>query len=316
MAHAYIDAVAEAGAGAIKFQTHIAAAETTRREPWRIKFSRQDDTRYDYWRRMEFTEAQWVGLAEHCADVGLLFMSTPFSPEAVDLLDRVGMPAWKIGGAEVSNLPLIEKVAALGKPVILSSGMAPWSELDAAVEAVRSAGSPVAVMQCSSFYPCPADKVGLNNIAEMQRRYGCVVGLSDHSATPYAGLAAVALGAHLVEIHVVMHRKAFGPDTSTSLTLEELAQLVEGSRFIGTALDNPTDKDALARDFSKMRTTFGKSIVARHDLEAGTVLSASEVALKKPGEGLPPSRLSEVLGKTLTRAVAADDVINAEDLQP
>ena len=133
-AHAYIDAVANAGADAIKFQTHIAAAESTPGEPWRVKFSRQDATRFEYWRRMEFSQEQWHGLAAHARERGLLFLSSAFSPEAVDLLERVGVPGWKVGAGEVSNLPLLEKMARTGKPVILSSGMSDWAELDAAVQ--------------------------------------------------------------------------------------------------------------------------------------------------------------------------------------
>src|SRR5688500_1354690 len=123
MAHAFIDAIAAAGADAVKFQTHIAAAESTLQEPWRVKFSRQDTTRHAYWKRMEFTEEQWVGLREHAHDRGLEFLSSPFSSEAVSLLARVGVAAWKIASGEVSNLALLEQIAATRLPVFLSSGM-------------------------------------------------------------------------------------------------------------------------------------------------------------------------------------------------
>src|SRR5215212_12279353 len=119
-AHAYIDAAARAGADAIKFQTHIAAAESTPGEPFRVKFSRQDASRYDYWKRMEFSEAHWAGLVQHAAEKGLVFLSSPFSMQAVELLERLGVPAWKVGAGEVSNLPMLERLAASGKPVILS----------------------------------------------------------------------------------------------------------------------------------------------------------------------------------------------------
>src|SRR5918993_3637807 len=146
-AHAFIDAIAAAGADAVKFQTHIAAAESTPAEPFRVKFSRQDATRYEYWRRMEFSEAQWRGLAEHAREQGLLFLSSPFSVEAVELLSRVGMPMWKIASGEVSNRLLLEAVAATGQPVLLSSGMSSLAELDVAVDRVRHAGAPLGVMQ-------------------------------------------------------------------------------------------------------------------------------------------------------------------------
>src|SRR5687767_13592296 len=147
LAHAFIDEVSRGGADAVKFQTHIAAAESTAAEPFRVKFSQQDATRYDYWKRMEFTEAQWRGLADHAVDRGLMFLSSPFSIEAVDMLARVGMPMWKIASGEVSNRPLLEAVTATGRPVLLSSGMSALAEVDAAADCVRSAGVPLGIMQ-------------------------------------------------------------------------------------------------------------------------------------------------------------------------
>src|SRR5688572_8301641 len=151
---AYIDAAASAGADAIKFQTHIAAAESTPAEPWRVRFSLQDETRYDYWRRMEFTEAQWRCLARRAAEKNIAFLSSAFSIEAVDLLARIGVPAWKVGAGEITNLPLLRRMAATGKPMILSSGMSTWEEMDAAVEVVRASGNSLCVLQCTSEYPC------------------------------------------------------------------------------------------------------------------------------------------------------------------
>ena len=200
-AHAYIDAVARSGADAVKFQTHIAAAESTATEPFRVRFSPQDATRYDYWRRLEFTAQQWRGLADHARQQGLIFLSTPFSFAAVDLLAELEMPAWKVGSGEVTNLPLLDRLAATGRPVLLSSGMASWRDLDEAVGVLRAQGAGLAVLQCTSAYPCPPERVGLNLLEELRTRYGCPVGFSDHSGTIYAGLAAAALGANLLEVH-------------------------------------------------------------------------------------------------------------------
>src|SRR4051812_39434943 len=138
LAHAFVDAIADAGADAVKFQTHIAAAESTPSEPFRVKFSRQDKTRYDYWKRMEFTEEGWRGLAEHAHERGIVFLSSPFSIEAVDLLERVGMPLWKIASGETSNTMLLDRILDTGKPVLLSTGMSPIEEIDTAVAHVRS----------------------------------------------------------------------------------------------------------------------------------------------------------------------------------
>lgn len=315
-AHAYIDAVAKTGADAIKFQTHIAAAESTPAEPFRVHFSRQDATRYDYWKRMEFSERHWAELAEHATEQGLMFLSTPFSFEAMDMLDRIGTPAWKVGSGEVTNYPLIERMARTGKPVLLSSGMAKWSELDAAVVTVRRLNAPVSVLQCTTAYPCQPERLGLNLIAEMRERYGCPIGLSDHSGKPFSGLAAAALGVNMLEIHVVFSRECFGPDVPASVTTTELKGLVEGVRFIEKAMAFPVDKEAMAEDFSELRTIFGKSIIAAHDLQPGHWIVESDLQVKKPGTGIPASRFAEVVGKKVGRMIMAGAFISEDDLGP
>ena len=314
-AHAYIDAAAKAGADAIKFQTHIASAESTPGEPWRIKFSPQDETRYDYWKRMEFTAAQWLGLAEHAKERGLIFLSSAFSFEAVDLLEKTGVPGWKVGAGEVSNLPLLEHMARSGKPVILSSGMSPWDEMDAAVDCVRGAGAPVAILQCTTAYPCPPDKLGLNVIDELRKRYDCPVGLSDHSGTIYAGIAAATLGAKLIEVHITFSRECFGPDVTASITTAELRQLVDGVRFVETALANPVDKEAMAASLNDLRQIFGKSIVAARDLSTGHVISQLDMAFKKPGSGIQASRYKELTGRRLKRPIGVDSMFSEDDFE-
>lgn len=314
MAHAYIDAIASAGAGAVKFQTHIAAAESTLVEPWRVKFSQQDATRYDYWKRMEFTEEQWRGLRKHADEKGLKFLSSPFSVEAVELLTRVGVAAWKVASGELGNTTMFERILATELPVILSSGMSPFSEIDAAVARVKARKLPLTVLQCTSLYPCPPEKVGLNLIPVFRERYGCAAGLSDHSGTIYPGLAAAALGIEVLEVHVTLSREMFGPDVPVSLTTTELRQLVDGVRFIEQMNAHPLDKDALAIEMQPLRDLFTKSIVARVDLPAGTVLRQEHLTLKKPGTGLSPDKLQLVLGRVIKAAVRADEQILEKDI--
>ena len=313
-AHAFIDAIAGAGADAVKFQTHIAAAESTPDEPWRVKFSPQDATRFDYWKRMEFTEEQWNGLKRHADECGLIFLSSPFSFEAVDLLTRVGVAAWKVPSGETANIPMLDQMTATGLPVILSTGMSPMDEIDTAVERIRSRGAQLAVLQCTTDYPCPPEKVGLNLIAEFRERYGCSVGLSDHSGTIYPGLAAATLGIEMLEVHVTFSREMFGPDVPASITTDELGRLVEGIRFIEKMNTHPVNKEDMARDLKPLRDMFTKSVVAKKNLKAGTVMKKEDLTLKKPGTGLPAARLPELVGRQLKRAVAADTIISEEDL--
>ena len=315
MAHVFIDAIAAAGADAVKFQTHIAAAESTAAEPWRVKFSEQDASRYDYWRRMEFTEAQWAGLKAHADQRGLLFLSSPFSLDAVDLLLRIGVTAWKVASGELANGPMLERLVGTRLPLLLSTGMSDYDEIDAAVAQARSAGVPHAVLQCATRYPCPADAVGLNLLADFRARYSCPVGLSDHSGTIYPSLAAAALGADVLEVHATLSREMFGPDVASSVTTAELRQLVDGVRFIETMRAHPVDKAAAAAETAPMRRLFTKSVVARRDLPADTLLSADDLALKKPGTGLPAGQLREFVGRRLARAVRADEQLALADVR-
>lgn len=313
-AHAFIDAISRAGADAVKFQTHIAAAESTVHEPWRIQFSRQDATRYDYWKRMEFSEEQWRGLKSHAQECGLLFLSSPFSIEAVELLKRVGVSAWKVASGEVNNAAMFAAMAESRLPMILSSGMSSIDEIDTAVDRVKAERLPLTVLQCTSMYPTPPEKVGINMIPFFRERYHCAVGLSDHTGTIYTGLAAAANSIDALEVHVTFSREMFGPDVPASITTQDLRQLVEGIRFIEKIIGNPVDKDALGETLAPTRALFTKSLVARHDLEAGTVLQAHHLAAKKPGTGIPAAKLNDVVGRTLARPMRADEQLQISDL--
>lgn len=314
LAHAFIDEIARNGADAVKFQTHIAEAESTPAEPFRVKFSRQDATRYEYWKRIAFSEPQWQGLAEHAREKGLIFLSSPFSREAVDLLERVGMEMWKIASGEIGNLPLLDAMIATGRPILLSSGMSDMVEMDKAVDRVRRAGLPLAVLQCTTAYPCPPERIGLNMIPFFRERYGCSVGLSDHSGTIYPGLAAATLGAEVVEVHVTMSRGMFGPDVPASITMEELRELVDGIRFVERMRASPVDKDAIALEMAPLRAIFTKSLVAREPLPAGTVLTEAHLTGKKPGTGVPAERLPDFVGRVLRRNLEKDEQIGVDDI--
>ncbi|MGQ0810506.1 MAG: N-acetylneuraminate synthase family protein [Nitrospiraceae bacterium] len=314
LAHAFIDAIAKAGAHAVKFQTHIARAESTLGEPWRIKFSKQDASRYEYWRRMEFDEEQWRGLRAHVGESGLKFVSSPFSLAAAELLSRIGLDIWKVASGELSNGPLLKFMGATGLPVLLSTGMSPMSEIDEAVRLLKTYRTPVTVLQCTSVYPCPPNKVGLNVIPAFRERYGCAVGLSDHSGAIYAGLAAATIGIDALEVHVTLSRDMPGPDVPASLTPSELRQLVVGIDLVEQMTSNPVDKDALAEELHSVRRLFTKSVVAVVDLPVGTILSHEHLTGKKPGTGIPVEKTGDLVGRRLRRAVSADTLLSDEDL--
>ncbi|MEW5914173.1 MAG: N-acetylneuraminate synthase family protein [Thermodesulfobacteriota bacterium] len=314
LAHSYIEAAARAGVDAVKFQTHIAAAESTLDEQFRVKFSYQDDTRYDYWQRMEFSPAQWRGLAQHCRDRGLLFLSSPFSLAAAELLEELQVPAWKLASGELDHQPLLEFMAATNKPVIVSSGMSGWGEMERVVGFFRGRGCPLALLQCTSAYPVPLEQVGLNLMEEMGRRFGAPVGLSDHSGSVFPALAALARGAAIIEVHITYHRQMFGPDAAASLTPDELALLVQARDAFFT-MSAPLDKDALAADKALLRAQFGRSLALVQDRPAGHRLVAADLTLKKPGGGIPYQDLARLIGKRLARPVQANRLLRREDIE-
>ncbi|MAS81241.1 MAG: N-acetylneuraminate synthase [Legionellales bacterium] len=313
-AHAYIDAVAQAGADAIKFQTHIAAEESTPDEPFRIQFSKQDANRYEYWKRMEFTKKQWTELHAHCKEVGITFLSSPFSEAAVDMLEDIGMPAWKIASGEVSNIPMLTRIAETNKPVLLSTGMSDITEIQNTLAFLKEFGISVLVFQTTTAYPCPPEQIGINNISILRELLEVPVGLSDHSGTIFSPLAASAIHIDMLEIHVTFSKQMFGPDVPASITIDELSEVVKGIRYIEQMINNPVDKNQMAEQLKPLRSLFAKSIVANKDLNTGHKLSQEDLAFKKPGTGLPPNEAPNILGKQLNKSIKADKPILLEDL--
>jgi N-acetylneuraminate synthase len=315
MCHAYVDALADAGADAVKFQAHIADEESTLDERFRIKFSQQDETRYDYWRRMEFSESQWLELKRHADDAGIGFICTPFSAAAVEMLQRVGVELWKIGSGDTELAELADPMIASGKPLIISSGMSGWSEIDVTAKRLRDAGADFALMQCTSQYPTPLDQVGLNNLPEMQERYGCRVGLSDHSGSLTPSLAAIARGFTLVEVHATFDKRMFGPDVSASLSIEEIAEMARFARDLATIDRNPVDKDAKADELGAQKSLFGRSVGLKTDLVAGQIITAGDLTPKKPGGGIAWSDKDALIGRELIHDAPRNRLLKQEDLK-
>lgn len=313
--HSYIDAAAETGVDAIKFQTHVAEAESSPLEPFRVNFSYVDPTRMDYWRRMGFTADQWAGIKTHCDRIGLEFMSSPFSLAAAELLERLDMARWKIGSGEVNNLLMLEKIARTGKPILLSSGMSSVEELRRSVEFLRPFGNPLSLMQCTTAYPSPPERWGLNVIGELRQAFGLPVGYSDHSGGTAACLAAAALGAELLEFHLVFDRRMFGPDATSSVTVDEARTLVAGARQIAVALANPVDKTTSAA-YAELKGMFEKSLAINRAVPAGHAIAFEDLEAKKPaGQGIPAGAYRSVIGRRLNRPMEPWSFLNESDME-
>ena len=314
--HSYIEALATTGVDAVKFQMHIAEAESSEYETFRIPFSYQDATRFDYWKRMSFSPKEWKGIKDHCEDLGLDFICSPFSIAAVEVLEELGTKCYKIGSGEVSNHLMLRRIAETGKPIILSSGMSDFEEIQSAVDFLKPYENDLTILQCTTSYPTKPDQIGLNVIAELQNRFkGIPIGFSDHSGQIYACLAAATLGARVLEFHVVFDKQMFGPDATSSLTINEVDELVRGVKFIETALENPIDK-ANKDTFSKERKIFGKSLAINKKLSAGHQISFDDLESKKPADfGIPANEFESVIGKQLNKNLNKYDFLNWEDLQ-
>jgi N-acetylneuraminate synthase len=308
-AKALIDAAAEAGADAAKFQTHIAEAEMLPSTPTPPHF---DEPRFTFTQRMELTEDQHSELRDYAEERGLIFFSSPFSVEAVELLERVGNPLYKVASGEVTNPPLLEAIAETGKPVLISSGMSGLDELDAAVEVFRKAGSEICLMQCTSAYPCPPDQVNLRAMDALAERFGVPVGLSDHTAGIAIALAAAAMGAACIEKHFTLSPRLYGPDHKASLTPDDLAALADGVRNIHEALG--TGEKVRDPGLDPVRATFEKSVVTRQPIPAGTTIEAAMLTTKRPGNGIPAVRLPEVVGRAAAKDIAGNELLEEGDL--
>jgi N,N'-diacetyllegionaminate synthase len=315
LAHAYIDAAADAGADAVKFQTHIADQESTVDEPFRIKFSKQDASRYEYWKRMEFTAEQWVGLAEHAKEKNLIFLSSPFSVAAVQLLDKLDVPAWKVGSGEFRSEELLSSMIKTGKPVLYSTGMSKWDEIDSVVNFFKMQSHPLVLFQCTSMYPTSSESIGINVMNEFRTKYNCPVGLSDHSGDIFSSLLAAANGANIIEAHITFDKRMFGPDVPASLTVDQFKFLAEACKEFHKMTSNPVDKDRIADQLSQVRDLFMKSIAPAYPLEKGTILTEQMLLAKKPGTGIPFSNKNMIIGKRLIKSVNPDKLIRWDDIE-
>lgn len=313
IAHSFIDAAAEAGVDAVKFQTHIAESESTLDEQWRVKFSYEDATRFDYWKRIAFTPEQWAQLAHHAENRGLVFLSTAFSLEAFELLEKLNVPAWKVASGELLSHFLLDRFIESGKPLLISSGMSRWDELRLLAQKLSSRNLQYCFFQCTSKYPTTIADVGLNVMDEMRQSLGPIVGLSDHSGNLDVLRTAIARGANIIEAHIAFDKKMFGPDSGSSLTCNEFTELVKYRDTVYALDSSPVNKDKIAEELSDMRKLFMRSIALKEDAQAGTVLTLDMLTLKKPASGIPESRLLSIVGKTLSKDVSALRLLTESD---
>ena len=245
---------------------------------------------------------------------GILFLSTPFDYESADYLDRIGVPAIKIPSGEINNLPFLAHLARKGKPLIVSTGMATLAEVQSAVQTIAEAGNPpLVLLQCVSNYPASPADVNLRAMTAMGNAFHVPVGYSDHVLGNEVSLAAVALGACIIEKHFTLDRTLPGPDHKASMEPDQLAALVRGVRMVEAARGDGCKRPAAAE--ADTAAAARRSLVAARQIAAGTMLTENMIVVKRPGTGLPPGMLPAVLGRTTRRTVAKDTLLSLEDLE-
>ena len=316
LAHSLIDAAADAGANAVKFQTFDADALVAADAPkaaYQTKRTDAGESQRDMLRRLMLSEQAHHELKRHALTRGLCFLSTPFEETSAELLDRVGIGALKVPSGELTNLPFLRSLARRRLPMIISTGMADLEEVSAAVTAVRDAGAPpLALLHCTSSYPAPTEATNLRAMQTLRARFNVPVGYSDHTLGLTIPVAAVALGASILEKHLTLDRQLPGPDHAASMEPSEFGTMVVAVRTAEQALGDGV-KRPHACEF-EVRRVARKSLFAARTLPAGAVLAPGDLIARRPGTGISPARLDGIVGTRLKRAVAEGAMLQEDDV--
>ena len=313
LAKQFIKAAAECGVDAVKFQIHIFDAESLPSAPNPPYF--KDETRKEYFERTAFSKDQWQKLKDYAEkDCGVEFLASPFSNEAVELLESIDVQTYKIASGEVTNLPMLKKIAQTKKAVLLSSGMSFWQEIDDAVECLVENGCvELTILQCTSDYPCLPENSGLNVLDELKERYpNHNIGYSDHTLGVAIPIAAVCKGATVIEKHFTLSKKMYGSDAQFSSEPDEFKCLVESIRAVEKGLQHHINKDEKAHSLTTMKKTFEKMIVAARDLPEGTIIQEGDLAFKKPMEGVSAKEYQDLIGVKLSYPYKKNDSIRKD----
>lgn len=314
LAKCFIKAAADCGVDAVKFQTHIFEAESLPNAPNPPYFS--DENRQDYFNRTSFNLNQYRILKDYSERLGVDFMSSPFSIEAVDLLEELNISTYKIPSGEVSNPLLLKKVARTGKKVLLSSGMSTWEELDEAINTLQSNGcQDLVILQCTSEYPCAPELAGIHLLKDYKEKYNLPVGFSDHTLGISVPICAVANGACIIEKHFTLSKKMYGSDAKNSCEPEEFKLLVNSIRETEKALTSKVDKDKEAIKLKGMKAVFEKSVVSKIDIPINTVITEEMLTVKKPGTGISALKMHTVSDRVSKRHIPKNTMISIDDFE-
>jgi N-acetylneuraminate synthase len=307
-----VDAAKASGADAVKFQTFRADLLTTRsahKAPYQERTTANAESQFEMLQRLELDAAAHQRLIDHCRQIGIQFLSSPFDAQSADLLATMNVPLYKVPSGEITNLPFLQHLARKNRPLILSTGMSTLGEVEEAVHVLQAAGATqLTLLHCVTEYPAPYAEVNLRAMQTLKSAFGLPVGYSDHTPGIDIAIAAVALGAEVIEKHFTLDRSLPGPDHPASLEPVELQQMVAAIRHVeaalGTGIKAPAPCELLNLSVAR------KSVVAARSLPAGHRLATGDLDIKRPGNGLAPKLLPALIGRTLRTGVAKDEIIN------
>jgi len=315
LAEKLIDAAKKAGADAVKFQTFKAenlVIEKAEMADYQIKNTKKKQGQLAMLKKLELGFEEFIRLKKYCDKKGIIFLSTPHSEDAVDFLYPF-VPAYKIGSGDLTNIPLLEKIAKKQKPLIISTGMSTLKEIRRAVSAVKRAGNPnIVLMHCTTNYPCPLEEVNLKAMKTLEKEFNVLVGYSDHTEGIIVSGMAIALGAKIIEKHFTLSKDLAGPDHKASLEPDELKDLVITIREIEKALGSSTKKPAKS-EFS-IKKIVRKSLIAKTNIDKGAIISRDMITCKRPGTGIPPFMINKVIGKKAKTGIEKDQLLLFKDL--
>jgi N-acetylneuraminate synthase len=321
LAKKLVDVAVDAGVDAVKFQTFKTEDLVTKKTDmakYQKNNTKINETQFEMLKKLELNENDFIELKNYCDKKNIIFMSTPHTDSSIDFLDSL-MPAFKIGSGDVTNIPLLEKVAKKGNPIILSVGMANLEEVRLAVNSITKFNNDLILLHCTTNYPCPRTNVNLSVMDTLKKEFGLLVGYSDHTEGINISIMAANYGAQLVEKHFTLDKNMEGPDHKASLNPNELKEMVKKIRE-NKKIDIPeeilgsTDKIPTKEEIEIAKVA-RKSIVALVNIPKGTIITKDMLTIKRPGIGLSPSKLYDVIGKKTLKNIERDELIKLNDLE-
>ncbi|MDC1032927.1 N-acetylneuraminate synthase family protein [Candidatus Pelagibacter sp.] len=314
--HSFIDECAKTGVDIVKFQAHYAEEESTEDDYFRTFTSYKKESRFEYWKRMEFTDEEWFKIAKHVKSKKLLFSASVFSEKSIYVMKKIGIDVWKIASGESLSSNLINNITNnSNKPIFISTGMSYNREVEKIYNFISKKKNPFLLMHCTSQYPSNYKNLGINIINDFLKKYKCPIGYSDHSGSLHVPLVALEKKISALEVHVTFDKKIYNPDSSSSINFTDLRFLCEYLKNKNEILKFNKTKDQIANIVKKNRIIFSKSLAFKNDMKRGTKVKSKDLTLKKPGNGIKISDIKKILGKKLKKDKSKIKLIKYSDVK-